>query len=214
MTVALIFVFHNKKSMNDKRSAVSHPSLFQTPAIDAALDARPLLVSATNPELLWRAPDTAGGPPLTLKERRQLIRRIVPAMRLRTGSALASLLFHAFMSRRNAENLHTILQRLVYDYSGNAIGRQSDQELTGLMLSVFQTYAINVDEDATPRSKLIKHVRREIVRLNTIVAQTAVPYIVNAVEQHLSFLSAVQRPTSDAALSLPQNANNKGDKIL
>jgi hypothetical protein len=118
------------------------------------------------------------------------------------------------MSRQNADNLHLLIRRLVERFSGHVIGEQSDQELTALMLSVFKAHAVNINEELAPRDILIKHVRHEILRLNTLVAQSIVPSIVNSVEQHLSFLQAVDKPRSDASLALPINTNNKGSKML
>jgi len=199
--------------MDQKFSAISHPSLFQRPAADATLDARPILVSATNPDKIWRERE-GSEVPMTPAEKARLIKCIVPAIRLRGGAGMSNLLLHSFMSRQNAEVIHTIVRKLVLDYSGHAIGRQSDQEVTGLMFTVYKAHAVEVNEESTARTDLILHVRREIQRLNTIVAQTAVPAIINAVEQHVAFLSAVDKPTSEMALDRPKNTNSKGDKAL
>jgi len=200
--------------MEQKLSAINHPSLFQTPSVDAKLDAQPILVSATDPQLLWGIAAQSAGkkPPLTPTERKNIVKKMVPATRIRTGNGYGGILLSSFMSRQNTNNLHHIIRHLVKQFSGHAIGQQSDMELTGIMLAVYKAHAVDVNEDVTPRDDLVRHVRNEILRLNTLVSQAVVPGVVNAVEQHLGFLAAVEKPRSDASLALPVNTNTKGTK--
>ena len=208
--------------MDYSATALCHPSLFQNPQVDAALNEKPSLVSTTDPNAIWGKRHPAGptygkdpaGKPMTLQERRYLIGKTVPAVRLNINKELSKLLLPVFMSRANAENLHVLLRRLVKEFSGHVIGRQSDTELTAAMLAVYNAHAVNIDEDHVPREELVSHVRREVLRLNSIVAQVLVPRLVNAVEQHVGFLAAVENPRSEQSLALPENTNTKGGKQL
>jgi uncharacterized protein DUF5761 len=209
-------------NMDYSATALCHPSLFQRPQADAVLNENPSLVSKTDPNAIWGKRHTAAphelgesaGKPMTLQERRQLIGKMAPAVRLNINRQLSKLLLPVFMSRANAENLHFLLRRLVKEFSGHVIGRQSDTELTAAMLAVYNAHAVNIDEDHVPRAELIPHVRREVLRLNSIVAQVLVPRLVNAVEQHVGFLAAVENPRSATSLALPENTNTKGGKQL
>ena len=203
--------------MNENMSAVCHPSLWQTPVADAELNAHPSLLATTDPRSLWSQKATSRDstePPMSATERRNSLGRLVPATRIRAEDGANNLLLRAFMSRQNAEYLHKVIIRLVHDFSGFPIGRQSDQKLTDLMSSVYKAHAVHVNEETMPRSKLIRHVREEVSRLDTIVAQSAVPSIVNAVEQHVSFLSALEKPRNDDALIRPENTNTKGTRAV
>jgi hypothetical protein len=208
-------------NMDYSATALCHPSLFQNPQVDAALNEKPALVSRTDPNVIWgrQHPTSiergdAAGEPMTLAERRYLIGKTTPAVRLNINRELSKLLLPMFMSRTNAENLHFLLRRLVQEFSGHVIGKQSDTELTAAMLAVYNAHAVNIDEDHVPRAELIAHVRREVLRLNSIVAQLLVPRLVNAVEQHVGFLAAVENPRSAMSLALPENTNTKGGKQL
>jgi uncharacterized protein DUF5761 len=131
-------------------------------------------------------------------------------MNLNINKNLLPLLLPMFMSTRNLDILQSLIIDAVQQYSGHLIGRQSDMELARAMMATYETQARNVNEDMLSKSEVTRHVREEIARLNGLVLADVVPGIVNAVEQHLSFLSSQETPRSAQSLSRPLNTNNKG----
>ena len=192
--------------------SIFHPSIFQKPAFDVALDKDRALVDEVDPATMWGSEQSPTGDskPFTRREKQQLLSGISLCMNLNINKDLLPLLLPMFMSKRNLENLQDALIAAVQRYSGHIIGRQSDMELARAMLAIYESQARNVNETLLPKAQVVKHIRDEICRLNGLVLADIVPGVVNAVEQHLSFITAQENPRPAESLSRPINTNTKG----
>jgi hypothetical protein len=182
-----------------------HPSIFQErpPGKDG------------QPSPTWAPLDAvrkcqATGPPYTLAEKRALVGKLQFIKDIRLSADVPYLVLPVFMSTLNARNLHARIIRDVHSVSGYTLGPQSELQLGIMMQNVYDREARNIDESQCSKRTTIDHVRREVARLNNIVAGMALPQLVNAVEQHVAFLAAVDKPVSADALARPANTSPKG----
>ena len=189
-----------------------HPSVFQTPALDAKFNKDPSLVAETDPTTIWKH-ETSGlvkERPFSRQEKLAILSRVELCTNLNINKDILPLLLPLFMSRKNLEVLQSKIVAAVRDYSGHTIVRQSATELSLAMLATYESHARNVNEELLSKSDLILYVRQELTRLNNLVLTDLVPGIVNAVEQHLKFLATKENPYSGQSLRRPMNANDKG----
>lgn len=157
-------------------------------------------------------------PPLTSEEIDKLIKKADPilgaslnhttgvgskAVTGGLGTGLPSLLYAFFMSKANIALLQKQLRYVVFKWSGYHIGDQSPLKLALAMEGIYEAYGKHIDESRTSSKVLFKWIHKEIERLNELLINECAPNIINNVEQHMSFMKSVARPTSEASLDRP-----------
>ena len=212
-------------------SGLSHPSLFQNPASDINMVKNIDIAKATDPGTLWRAqndmlkksdidrssytvPYDKSDPPLSKYEKQNLIKKLDPVMEITIDNYITSMLFYFFFSKPNVAGLQRTIRYSVNQWSGFHIGEQSQTELRVIMEQIFSKKAHHVDESASPSKYLLKHVKKEIARLNELVIQETVPSIVDKVEQHVAYMKRVDNPISATSLERPMDTRITGTKVF
>lgn len=147
------------------------------------------------------------------QEIEQLKGALKPIVERPLDNTLPNLLFYSFFSRNNLDFLQNGLKRSVQKYSGRIIGDQSEQELEILMQKVYTENSRNIDEYNTPRDMVIDHIRNEVLRLDELVVNFAVPIIINEMEQYIQFQKDFRKPFSTKSLDRPQNSSISGTKL-
>ena len=168
-------------------SSWSHPSLFQTPVQDAALDADPKLVLVQDPSKTWNPSPSSyseaqSGPPLSHAEKQKLVAYYQPVVETTYDNQEMTLLMVVFMSRGNVDEIQKRIQRRVYEESGSVIGRQSDTELIITMNNVYSGYAKDLPENYVSRSVLMKHVKVQVDKLDDTVVEAVLPIIIDNIQ--------------------------------
>jgi hypothetical protein len=206
---------------------LSHPSMFQTPAIDIALTDNVSTAKLTDPSLLWQKQVSAAksspelspqysvpydpkDPPLSDAERTALLTRFNPIINKNFTNVRPIILFSLFFSRQNIQTLQNEIRYAVNVWSGHHIGEQSTLELTILMEGIFSEHARPIDELNAPSKMLMRHLRTEIGRLDQLVVKEAVSLIVNALEQHLSYMETLDNPVTAKSLARPLDTKITG----
>jgi hypothetical protein len=78
------------------------------------------------------------------------------------------------------------------------------------MGQIYDGNARNIDEANAPSKYLFRYIRQELERLNEIVVNETVPIIIDALEQHVSYLKQVDKPRSPESLSRPMDTKITG----
>lgn len=187
----------------------SHPSLFQTPASDVQRFAAMEQAKVKDPNAFWTIPvvkrennvhsannvnnksSLSLDPPLSEKEREDIVRKLKPIAQTILTNAMPSLLYYFFISEENVRTLQKNIRYTVNKYSGYNVGDASVQELRVLMESIFLANAKTLDERTTPSRVLFRHIRSQIGLLDDLVVNEAAPIIINGAEQHMSYLKRV-----------------------
>ena len=107
-----------------------------------------------------------------------------------------------FFSDPNVELLQERMRVGVRDATGLRIGRQSDDELTVVMRSIFLTECAHLPD----------RVREQVVDLNAKVLEYCVENIVNELEMRGKFIRDLTQPREVMPHSI--NANVKGHRSL
>lgn len=147
------------------------------------------------------------------KEIEQLKSALRPIVERPLDNTLPNLLFYSFFSRKNLDFLQNGLQRSVHNFSGRIIGEQSEQELEVLMQKVYTENSHNIDEYNTPRNSVTEYIRNEVLRLDELVVNFAVPIIINEMEQYIKFQKDFRKPFSTKSLDRPQSSSISGTKM-
>ncbi len=212
--------------MNSYRPT-SFPALFQNPSADVQLNSNLDLLATTDPNSLWQnrvsnvpisgqmsgfnvCPDPQD-PPLTNKERYKLQVQLDVVATRTLNNEQPTLMFCAFFSKKNILNLQHLMIKTVNKWSGHVIGYQSEQDLVLLMLQVYEKSARQIDELNAPSRAVMKHIKNEVVRLNELVIQEAVPAIIDGVEQHLAFTKQWDSGVTEG-LQRPEDTNITGTR--
>lgn len=172
----------------------------------------------------WKSPDqivergqfsetSVPGSGFHRKEIEQLKSALRPIVERPLDNTLPNLLFYSFFSRKNLDFLQNGLQRSVHNFSGRIIGEQSEQELEVLMQKVYTENSHNIDEYNTPRNSVTEYIRNEVLRLDELVVNFAVPIIINEMEQYIKFQKDFRKPFSTKSLDRPQSSSISGTKM-
>lgn len=224
------YMFNTTLAVDAGNVAYSHPSLFQTPAVDNALLNDIDKAKLVNPATIWHTkvlpeklastmqsqytvPFDPKDPPLRKAEKWQMLSKLDPIIDKTLDNVRPTLLFYHFFSKQNFATLQNNIRYAVNKWSGHHVGEQSPLELTLLMEKIYSDHAKNMDEDNAPSKMLLKHIRNEVGRLNELVVNATVPIIVNGLEQHLSYLNMVDNPRSAASLSRPLDTKITGTTV-
>ncbi len=208
----------------------SHPSLFQTPAMDIQRFEVMDHAKTANPNSFWTIPviktqavGTNGtgnhfrydprDPPFTSQEREEIVRKLKPIALETLSNAMPTLLFYFFFSEENIKTLQKNIRYTVNKYSGFNVGDASLIELRVLMDSIFVANAQHIDEHSAPSSVLLKHIRAQLIRLDDLVVNEAVPIVINGAEQHMGYLKRVDNPMSSESLQRPMDTSIAGTKV-
>ena len=148
--------------------------------------------------------------PLSKSERDFLYQKFAPMLDRNFSNTQRTILYCAFFSKDNIANIQQNLKWTVNRCSGHTIGKQSEIELLQIMESVYTSYARNLDERNAPSKVLFRWIRMEIGRLDNIVVETAMPQIVDAIEQHVAFLSQSEKGRTSSALPRPVDTSITG----
>lgn len=218
---------------NPGTSLLGHPSMFQRPDIDNALDDDIGKAKLTDPINLWQTSVSPFGvnnntnmasqytvpydprdPPLNDLEKHSLIRKFRPIIDKTFDNRQPSMLFYVFFSTNNVVTLQNNIRYSVNRWSGHHVGEQSLTELTRIMETVFSTHAKHIDEYNSPSKMLFSHIRTEVGRLNELVVNTAVPIIIDGLEQHMAYMKRVDNPISAASLARPLDTKITGTTVF
>lgn len=213
----------------DNNYTMSHPSLFQTPALDSEMLNNMEDAKRANPSSFWTEPasrrvmaaeraTTAAlydprDPPFTVAEKSEWIRKLDPVVPGNLTGVMPTLLYYFFFSRANIETLQKNIRYTVNKWSGYNIGDQSLTELLLVMENIFSSHAKQVDEQRASSGILLRHIRTQLATLNDLVINEAVPIIVNGVEQHVTYLKRVENPITDKMLQRPMDTRVTGTRV-
>jgi len=126
-----------------------------------------------------------------------------------------SLLTDLFFSKRNIENIQTVIRYLVFKYTNEVIDKQSSNELLVVMRSVYLEYSshpaiIKPEMSDKQKQELYIKYKNEVERLNQIVFNTIVPKLVSQLQQYLDYLRDVSQQPQQMERS--KNDSMKGQK--
>lgn len=209
---------------------MAHPSMFQTPANDTERFSVMEQAKSLNPTAHWTIPTAKpqnalprrddGGfkydprdPPFTTAECSEIIRKLKPVREDTMTNARPTLLYYFFYSEENVKTLQKNIRYTVNKYSGFNVGEASLLELMLVMENVFTANANHIDEQRAPSSVLLRHIRSQLSILDDLVVNEAVPVIINAAEQHMSYLKRVENPISSQSLQRPMDTRVTGTKV-
>lgn len=121
-----------------------------------------------------------------------------------TGNWNDSVLSQAFFSSQNIQIIQNGIRALVFKLSNGRynIAPQDDTNLKIIMRSIFLQYASNLPH----------HITEQIISLNQLVYDYAVPNILKEVEAYLKYKRDVS--TLAEPMKRPAFSTNKGDKQL
>jgi hypothetical protein len=124
-----------------------------------------------------------------------MMRILKPKVQRTDKNIIPTLLFSTFFSERNVEILQGLIIKTVHVWSSKKynIGKQSEVTLLQIIDEVYEDYAQHVDELSIPRVQLKKFISKEVLRLNELLVDVAVPIIINGVEQHKKYLEQSTR---------------------
>lgn len=157
--------------------SMSHPSIFQTKDW------------SSTPTYQFSENDL----PLTKKIVQtyySLLKPVIPS----TSNSISTLLFYTFFSEHNLKVLNKQIIDTVYKWSKHMTCEQSQTTLVQLMEYIYENNARNIDEYTAPKSITIKHIKAQIIILNGLVIDKAVPIIIDGIQQHLAYLDQVDKP--------------------
>lgn len=109
-------------------------------------------------------------------------------------------LSRAFFSQKNMDAIQSRLIEAVKQKTGHVIGRQSDREVFGVMVGVYQGYSSNKGGSA------------EIERLNLMVLDIVIDQCVAGVQGYLGYVKDAS--TMPVPLSRGTFASIKGERTL
>ncbi len=142
----------------------SHPSLFQTPAMDIQRFEVMDHAKTANPNSFWTIPviktqavGTNGtgnhfrydprDPPFTSQEREEIVRKLKPIATETLSNAMPTLLFYFFFSEENIKTLQKNIRYTVNKYSGFNVGDASLIELRVAIGLSFLTISQDLNTD-------------------------------------------------------------------
>lgn len=126
-----------------------------------------------------------------------------------------SLLTDLFFSKKNIENIQTVIRYLVYKYTDKVIDKQSTDELMVIMRAIYLEYSshpaiINENMSEKEKSEILNEYKKEVDRLNKLVFNNVVPKLVSQLQQYMDYLRDVsQQPIQ---MERPKNDSIKGQK--
>lgn len=120
------------------------------------------------------------------------------------GQLECNLLNQVFFSQENIDLLQEQIRHNVWVASNRkyVIGRQSDIDLQLIMRSIYFQYGKNIPHN----------IKEQVIELNDLVIQDAVPKIMSQVEQHVYYL--FDASTQPVPLALPRSMSSSGRKQL
>ena len=210
--------------------SVSHPSLFQSPNLDAEMLNNTANAQRTDPAALWqnavnqqqasamhkqtaRFQYDPRDPPFTTVEKERLVAKLQSVMPNTLTNTMPTLLFYFFFSKDNIAALQKNIRYAVNKWSGFNVGDSSVLELTVAMEKVYANRAKHIDEDTAPSSILLRHIKQQLAELNNLVVNEVVPMIINGAEQHVGYLKRVETPITAKGLQRPMDTRVTGTKV-
>ncbi len=151
--------------------------------------------------------------PFTAQERAELVRKMKPIREDTLTNAAPTLLYYFFFSEENVKTLQKNIRYTVNKFSGFNVNDSSILELMLVMENVFTTNAKHIDEQKAPASVLLRHIRSQLSILDDLVVDEAAPVIINAAEQHMSYLKRVDNPITAQSLQRPMDTRITGTKV-
>jgi hypothetical protein len=175
------------------RESGFHPSIFQNPAIWAQRQ-----TDATRAKIDRN----------TAAKVQQSLRGSGFYCTVNSSDERSPLLFAAFLSAPNLDTLDLMIRAGIRQSTGFKVGRQSRKELIEIMERVYDEHARNCDELLQPWCDAKACIRKEVARLNCLVAEKALREADANVRSHLKYLQDAQNPPP--ILPMPQYTSPAG----
>ena len=199
-----------------------HPSIFQNPAKDMEmLDTT--VAHKTGPDAMWKNDQIQAhkkmynygakdpkDPPLTKAEIEAICDKIEMIHTASINNTIPTLLYRLFFSVPNMAVLQKNIKYSVFKNNGYQIGDQSEIELIRIMEDVYDQYAENAEELYIPSKALFRFNYAQIIKLNKLVVNIAVPFIIEQITQHMAYMELVKTPMSPTSLRRPESTNITG----
>ena len=199
-------------NVDDVPNAVKfHPSMIQTPWSDAAMSQAPGSVAWTDPMSSWLTPTNCARGTCTSRPRfseRQIessIMKLKPVTWRTYDDKGVTLLFGAFFSRSNFDNVQKLIRYAIFVESDGRykIGNQGDSEVIRLMESVYSEKAKNLPENVLSVGTLESRIRNEVARLNDLTVKEAVPMILDAIQQRDTYVHQLAQGLGTTSIDRP-----------
>ncbi|KAJ3349637.1 hypothetical protein GGF32_005332 [Allomyces javanicus] len=189
-------------SIHKSKDISFHPSMVQTPLGQAG----------TMAGADWNAvpPTDPRDPPLNLADWEAIVHRLAPIQERPVDNQQPTLVFYAFFSRANVDEIQRGIRYIVFKRLGRKIATQDEDELTNLMQAVYVDHAENVAERRLGRKTVARFVRRQVAKLNAIVADYAAESVLSNIVSHEA--TQQQRQTDRALDQRPSFSSVTGLK--
>lgn len=127
-----------------------------------------------------------------------------------------TLLTKMFFSKKNIENIQSIIKYIVHKETGYIVDNQSYNELLIIMRSIFLEYSAHpalIDDsmDAQTKNALIRKYTLEVQRLNDITANSIVPNVISQLQQYLDYLRDASTQPYQKEMPLNDSISGKRD---
>jgi hypothetical protein len=119
-----------------------------------------------------------------------------------TGTMSKNSLSDIFFSQSNIDLLQDYIIKGVFDTSGTKIVKQSEDELSIIMRSIYLQHGKNLDYN----------IQEQINTLNEHILKYCIPNINSSIKQYNGYIKDITKEQD--IMDMPQSVNTKGDKTL
>ena len=169
--------------------------MLQTPWNDMAVNNNPDSVRWTDPNGVWLTPTNCVKSDcfqkrnnLTPCKIESIILNLKPVTTHSYDDKGVTLLFAAFFSEKNFQNLQKMIRYSVYTKGHYRIGDQNESELIRIMESIYSDNENSIAENILPIKIVENMIKNEVKRLNDIVVRRSVNNILEMIKSRDLFL--------------------------